>query len=137
MTGILWLSATDQSLSAVSKTSEAKFPVLAKHFHVTLQFGVKWESIHQDVKCLVGKSFVVQPLSNCYNDRIQALSVRLPEEISGLCFNKHPHLTISMESGVKPSESNLMLDGDHVTEVIIHSMIPNHINTVLQFHQFT
>jgi tRNA splicing ligase len=131
MKGILWLSAINQSLPTA-----AKFPNLARHFHVTLQFGVDWESLSQDVKGLVGKEFEVKVLLNCYNEKIQALYVDLPEEVSALCRNSHPHITISMADGVKPVESNQMLSGAYLSEWG-PSSIPNSIVTTLQFHQFT
>jgi hypothetical protein len=131
MKGILWLSTVDQSSPVTPK-----FPNLARHFHVTLQFGIDWEALFPEVKALIGNQYTVSIMANCHNDRIQALSVTLPEEVAHLCNNLNPHITVSMANGVKPVESNQMLASEHFYS-LISPQEPNKVITTLQFHQFT
>lgn len=130
--GILWLSATNQQPPVLPA-----FECVAKHFHVTLQFGVNWEDV--TVKRRIGEVVMVEVLENCFaaDGSIQALRVKLPPDFSAICQNLHPHMTISMAKGVKPVHSNSMLNDDHTFEPIdeIDGKKPI-IETVLQFHQF-
>jgi hypothetical protein len=102
--GILWISLDNQESPVVSR-----LPVRASHYHVTLKFGCKLSAVSQ----FIGNKVRVSIDSDCYNERIQALSVSLPSEVLSLCQNRHPHVTISMDEGVKPVESNEMLSSDH------------------------
>jgi hypothetical protein len=99
--GILWLSLPEQKSPVHPIFSQA-----AEHFHVTLQFGVVENEIPDGI---LGRTFTVRATENCFGDRIHALRVELPNGIRGVCLNKHPHMTISMLSGVRPVESNVML----------------------------
>lgn len=103
MKGILWLALPEQ-FSPVEPIYQP-----AKHLHVTLQFGVEFDQVSH----LIGKEVVAFAESNCYNDRVQALTILLPQEILILCNNENPHLTISHREGVRPVESNEMLKGEH------------------------
>lgn len=132
--GILWLSATNQQ-----PPIPPAFECEARHFHVTLQFGVDWENLDVAIKSMVGEVVMVEALENCkaVDGSIQAIRVKLPSDISAICQNAHPHMTISMAKGVKPVQSNSMLHEDHLIEPIdeIGGKAPI-IETVLQFHQF-
>lgn len=108
--GILWLTLPTQVAPV-----QGQFDNSPNHYHVTLQFGVFSDEIPESV---LGQTFWVRVVANCYNDRIQALSVELPEEIDHLCDNAFPHMTISMVSGVRPVESNAMLAGEHTSEPV-------------------
>lgn len=99
--GIFWLSSERQSPPVAPI-----FDVLPSHFHVTLQFGVYRSEIPID---LLGQRVRVRVTENCFNSRIQAVRVQLPEEARSLCRNEHPHMTVSMVPGVRPVESNGML----------------------------
>jgi hypothetical protein len=108
--GIFWLSLPRQT-SPVGLIH----PNAARHFHVTLRFGV---DLTPDIEEMLGKEVEVMVTADCSNDRVQALKVSLPGEVAQLCSNEHPHMTISTEDGVKPVESNNMLAGEHsCTEV--------------------
>jgi hypothetical protein len=99
--GILWLSLPEQKSPVHPIFSQA-----AEHFHVTLQFGVVENEIPDGI---LGRTFTVRATENCFNDRIHALRVELPSGIRSVCLNKNPHMTISMLPGVRPVESNVML----------------------------
>lgn len=124
--GILWLSAVNQQPPVAPM-----FSCKAKHFHVTLEFGVNWDDIA--LKGRIGETVMVEILENCFSvdGTIQALRVKLPPDFAAHCKNKHPHMTISMAQGVKPVESNSMLNSEHMFEHVNEV-----IETVLQFHQF-
>jgi hypothetical protein len=103
MKGILWLALNPQT-----------FPVPCihnpvTHLHVTLQFGVNRE----DWMHLIGCNVEVNVVANCWNDKVQALRVILPEEFDAICGNVHPHITISTADNVRPVESNNMLSSEH------------------------
>lgn len=101
MRGILWLTLPEQ-VSPV----EPRF-VPARHFHVTLQFGVE----RQDVEHLIGQTVRVRCIELCHNGSIEAIRVVLPEGVE--CGNAHPHMTLSHVEGVRPVESNAMLAAEH------------------------
>lgn len=103
--GILWLSLTEQQ-SPVGLVHDNP----ARHFHVTLQFGVEHTP---EMEELLGKEVEAFAVADCFNERVQALRVSLPDDVASLCSNEHPHMTISSADGVKPVESNTMLAGDH------------------------
>jgi hypothetical protein len=99
--GILWLSLPEQKSPVCPIFDQA-----AEHFHVTLRFGVFENEIPDGI---LGRTFTVRATENCFGDRIHALRVELPNGVRGVCLNKHPHMTISMLPGVRPVESNVML----------------------------
>ena len=70
--------------------------------HTTLQFGVD----RQDWKEWEGLEFEATALYEAWNSKIQAVAVKLPDIP---CQNRHPHISVSWQSGVSPVESNLML----------------------------
>lgn len=78
------------------------YPIGQPH-HVTLQFGVD----RKDWTHLEGMEFEAKTLYEAWNGKIQAIAVKLPNEIS--CQNRHPHISVSWKTGVTPVESNLML----------------------------
>lgn len=78
---------------------------------------------------MLGKTVEVMAVANCCNDKIQALRVSLPEEVRQLCNNENPHMTISMVEGVKPVESNNMLEGDRME-------VPMNLPLTLRFDFF-
>lgn len=99
--GILWLALHDQSPAIVPM-----YPVLARHFHVTLHFGCSAEEFAQ----FIGREVRVQFDAECWDGDIQACSVRiLDPEISAICQNENPHVTISMGEKIRPVQSNDML----------------------------
>ena len=102
--GILWLTFPDQRPPV-----RPQFDTVARHFHVTLCFGVTEAAFAE----YIGREVRVEFLYNCYNDRIQACQVAIhDDEVGDLCRNDYPHCTISMADGVRPVESNEMLAGD-------------------------
>lgn len=120
MKGILMAKVVDHA--ALAAAIPAAFPVAFGH-HVTLAFGV----LLDDVAAFVGQTFNVRATVNALNGDIQAVRVTLPDGIP--CGNKHPHITISAQDGVKPVASNAMLDGDH-TAIPIDVVIP----VLVDFH---
>jgi hypothetical protein len=111
--GILWLTVPDQ----VSPVKRIYSP--AQHLHVTLKFNVSFDS----VKRHLDKEVPVELIQNCWNKEIQAVTVLLPSTYNSLCNNKHPHMTISHKSTVKPFKSNEMLEGDYENELIKKRML--------------
>jgi len=101
MTGILW--AVVQSPIALQPRFQSGVP-----HHITLQYGVErheWEH-------LIGLPVTVGVLEECWNDRVQALSVILPDWWLP-CRNPHPHISVSWVEDADPVESNSMLNSEH------------------------
>lgn len=98
--GIVW--------AVVQKPIEVKkfFPNGEPH-HITLQYGVE-----RDNCFLVGSAeFDAIATAICWNEKIQAILVRLPWWVP--CCNEHPHISVSWCDGVAPVASNEMLKGPH------------------------
>jgi len=121
--GILWVSLNEQSPPVPPRFSE-----LPRHFHVTLAFNC----LEETYKELLGKEVEIAVNSDCYDQNIQALSVTLPGEITDLCENLHPHITVSMSEGVKPVGSNRMLSSDHS----FSNRVPKTLHGKVEFHSF-
>ncbi len=121
--GILWVSLNEQSPPVPPRFSE-----LPRHFHVTLAFNC----LEEPYRDLIGKGVEIAVNSDCYDQNIQALSVTLPGEISTLCENTHPHITVSMSEGVKSVDSNRMLSSDHS----FSSRVPKTLHGKVEFHSF-
>lgn len=119
--GILWLSLKDQILPVDNIYQPAT------HLHVTLQFGVNREEFEH----LIGQDVQVLAVANCWNDKIQALRVNLPDKFSQICGNLHPHMTISHGQDVRPVESNNMLNSEHNEQLIQFVM-----QTTVEFYEF-
>lgn len=112
--GIFWLSLVEQDYEYFQNDIPVLFEQPAQHFHITLQYNVPLtEEIAQ---FLWREPVAVTVRANCFNDRIQAVRVELPESFRNLCQNANPHMTISMVKGVRPVQSNNMLDSSHVKE---------------------
>lgn len=116
--GILWLALVPQDQSALPV--EPRFPQLAQHLHVTLQYNVAFT---KGVLSLldVGEVFV-EVFENCWNDKIQALRVKLPDNLRFVCQNEDPYITVSMREGVRPVMSNVMLGTEHHSEPVSSSL---------------
>jgi len=125
--GILWLSLTAEAIAAVKAAVNFEFPVEAKHFHCTLKFGV--DSV--GYQHLLGQQLIVTAMLSHHDDRVQALSVLLPEEIQEVCDNTHPHITLSMTEGTLPYASNVML-----TEVHYSKWVHLPLTTIVEFFEF-
>ncbi|MBD1864169.1 MULTISPECIES: hypothetical protein [Trichocoleus] len=97
------------NLQAVLQTPLLVQPLYSngKPHHVTLQYKVERKAW----KHLEGREFEVVTTHLCWNDRIEAIAVQLPEWVP--CCNKHPHITVSWIDGAAPVESNRMLAGQH------------------------
>ena len=112
--GILWLSVPEQEFPVCPISANA-----ARHLHVTLQFGIYENEVPEGI---LGEAFTVRFTENCFNSRVHALRVQLPEELRDICQNENPHMTISMISGVRPVESNEMLQGSPHSESVDFEM---------------
>ena len=84
------------------------------HNHVTLKFNVDSE----DYKDVIGREVDVYVSDRCWNDNVEALRVILDPEMTQLCNNEHPHITLSVAPNVAPVESNDMLAAEHNSRVI-------------------
>lgn len=104
--GILMLSLENQKSPVISYGNF----VNASHYHVTLEYGLDASKLPKQVLDKIGKKVKVDVIANCNDDEIQALMINLPGEYKRLCKNKIPHMTISHKSGVKPFQSNAMLE---------------------------
>ena len=108
--GILWATVEKSSLEKIKD----RFPwnlsdfVSAKHFHVTLQFGIEKTP---EIEALLGKPVTIKVREVCWNDKIVALPVVILEDITS--SNEHPHVTWAMKEGTPPYLSNEMLAGSH------------------------
>ena len=128
--GILWLSLEDQDCENLQRTIPQVFARAAEHFHVTLQYNVPLTE--EIAKFLWKESFPVQVTENCFDHRIQAVRVELPELFKSLCQNANPHMTVSMAPKARPVLSNIMLDSNHVEEPLRATLLFR-----AQFHRFS
>ena len=112
MKGILWavlLSPLD-----IPK----RYPNGEPH-HITLKYGVERE----DWKHWEGWRFSTKTRFEAWNGNIQAVAMNHPnlgEDIDSEI--KNPHITISWCDGIKPVESNAMLEGKFDSRIIIKSL---------------
>jgi hypothetical protein len=97
--GILWAIPNPQKPILIGHLYSKDTPPL----HITLQYGVQ----RADWAWLIGREFTAVIVQQCWNDRVQALRVFLPEGIP--CCNLHPHITVSWVEGAEPAEANEML----------------------------
>lgn len=102
--GILWLVPADRQSESRLSGFAPRYN-RANHIHCTLRFGVTFAECEAEI----GRYVDCQLLADCWDDRIQAISVRLPDDIQ--CNNQCPHITMSHLSSVRPVESNRMLEG--------------------------
>lgn len=125
--GILWLSLPPFSDQLVGVRLAEGFEA-ACHLHVTLQFGIDYSSVDPEI---LGATVEATAIELCYNDRIQALRVALPESFAPMCQNANPHMTLGHLPGVKPFESNAMLSSEHTSH-------PYHLplNLIVEFFEF-
>lgn len=103
MNGILWLALEPQITPVPYRYAPAR------HLHVTLLYGVTrrcWDE-------WIGRRVSIALIAECWNDRIQAAKVLLPDPYAAIATNPVPHLTLSHLNGVKPVESNQMLSLPH------------------------
>jgi 2'-5' RNA ligase len=71
-----------------------------------MQFDVERSEQYQ---ILEDRDFMILIPSVTYDENIQALRVILPKQITQLCQNDHPHITLSYREGIEPHQSNDML----------------------------
>ena len=122
--GILWAKVKDLDVAEV-------FDVPAAHWHITLQFNVERHQVEE----WIGKTFIAKMEENCFNSEIQAIKVSLPEAVKGICKNKIPHITVSMEEGISPVNSNKMLSQKQ--GVFCESLQEKKITCEIEFFEFT
>jgi len=118
--GILWISVN-------VRTPQPRYSSVA-HGHVTLKFNVDSE----DYKELLGRKVNVYLSDLCWNDRVEAFRVILDPEMTQLCNNEHPHITVSLADNVRPVESNDMLAGEHQS-----TAVGNVLQGTVEFFTFT
>lgn len=112
--GIFWLSLVDQDYETFQGDIPVIFERPAEHFHITLQYNVP---LTEEIAQFLWKEpLAVNVTANCFNDRIQAVRVQLPDSVRSLCQNSDPHMTISMVQGARPVQSNVMLGSNHVEQ---------------------
>ena len=119
MTGILW--AVVQSPVAL----QPRYPAGKPH-HVTLMYGVE----RKDWEHLIGLPVTVGVLEECWNDRIQAISVVRPSWVP--CYNPHPHISVSWVEDANPVESNAMLNGEHESALVDFE----YVTCVIEFEEW-
>lgn len=98
---------------------EPVHPELASHLHITMQFRVP---LTEEIRQILGNQYEIQILENCWDDDIQALTVRLPDSLAEMCRNPHPHMTVSMREGIRPVQSNQMLSSSHNSTPIYQTL---------------
>lgn len=112
--GIFWLSLVDQDYDNLQEQIPQVFENISEHLHITLQYNAP---LTEEIAQFLWRDPVeVRVTANCFNDRIQAVRVELPEPFRALCRNANPHMTISMVPGARPVQSNNMLDSAHYEE---------------------
>lgn len=119
--GIFWLSLVDQDYDSLQREVPIVFERPADHFHITLQYNVPLTD--EIAQFLWKEPIPVRISANCYNDRIQAVRVELPESFRNLCQNADPHMTVSMVHGARPVMSNVMLGSGHVSQPLEATMM--------------
>lgn len=86
---------------------------LQDNFHITIAYvanGITNETLAEVSKWCeknLDKEFEIKFSMICHNNRVIAIPVSI---VNGLCVNLCPHLTIGVKDGVKPFESNKMLE---------------------------
>ena len=104
-----------------------RFPVTPNESHVTFKFDVLKRAWVE----WVNVEFEAEIIGNHWNDRVQALSVRLPDDLTDLCDNAIPHLTVSWVEGAAPVESNEMLAQPHSSDRFVQN-----VRFQMQFYDF-
>lgn len=105
--GILW-GVVQSPISITPRYS------LGKPHHITLQHGVNRE----DWQHLEGIEFEAIAKLEAWDGQIQAIRTHLPEDISDICQNKYPHISVSWQKGVSPVCSNLMFATSYTYELM-------------------
>lgn len=77
--------------------------------HCTLLYGCS----NKLAERYIGLPLSLPIVSECWNDRIQAVQVIVPAGIPFDTNRPNPHVTVSYADGVQPVESNAMLAGEH------------------------
>lgn len=88
-----------------NKILSAFMPLYAKIYadHVTLIYK---SVLMEEQKHRIGKSYDYYVTSHCWNNNIQAVTVKLMGVTS---HNSIPHITISAKKDIQPNQSNVML----------------------------
>jgi len=107
MKGILW--AVPLQPIAI----EPRYPNRPDIPHITLQYGVE----RKDWVQWEGREFQAVLWELAWNVRVEALRIKLPDEIP--CCNLFPHLTLSWIEGAEPKESNEMFSNPHEWEFVL------------------
>lgn len=119
--GWLAVDLDAESIQLLKSCVDFKHPRPKMEFHVTLGFGV-WE---EDVTSLIGTDVILVTQLNCWDDKIQALTVNGVDRLDGGVA----HITISMAEGVTAKQSNEMLKGQHqeqILELVLYGTIKFH-----------
>lgn len=119
--GILWAIP----LEPIRVT--ALYPLPAIEPHVTFKFNALKRAWSE----WIGLRFDAEIFGNHWNDRVQALSVELPDDLTDLCDNAIPHLTVSWIHGAAPVESNEMLLQPHSSDRFLQN-----VRFQMQFYDF-
>ncbi len=100
--GILWLVLTEESNKKLLKVAPPIYSNVFAH-HVTLHHDTYLTNKYKD---LIGNTKEITLKNNCYNEKIQAVTICLTNITSQ---NEFPHITISAQDDVKGVESNSLL----------------------------
>lgn len=124
--GILWIKLDEESRKRLLELVGTKYQEIYCD-HVTLLYNVQVD----EYAGLMGKNQEVTVEENCWNDRIQAVTVKIDENLP--IKNKKPHITISAKDGVPPVESNKMLMRHHNHEML---KTGQKLKGVIEFYQW-
>ena len=116
--GILW------AVPVADFPAALRHPVPA-HRHITLQYNI----VKEDWAEWLGHEFMASFTGECWNERVQALTVSMPESVPfGL---EIPHMTLSHQHGVSPAESTKTIKNFGEPEPYRAL-----VNMRIRFHQF-
>ena len=123
--GNLWIVLTKDSREKLLAFIPPFYPHIFAD-HVTLFYNVE---LIEEYKSLLGAKVEIILKENIFNHKIQATTLDIGELP---CQNTSPHITISAQEGIKPFESNSMLESDH-TSVPVEKTI---IEGIVEFKEF-
>jgi len=104
--GILWAVLTDADRHRLLERAGQMHATPQAH-HCTLHYDCDFGDVHH----YIGETFTVQTIANCWDDQIQAMTVRLPEMVYAQIAI--PHITISKAEDINAGYATQMLQRRH------------------------
>lgn len=108
--GIFLTHKSKEKLNSWLANKIKLLPIKPKHLHTTLVFKPSKSEIDRFLPSL-RKRVAMRILGLATSKLVQAVHTEiLDKDLSQLCNNKYPHITISTQPGIKPVTSNALLE---------------------------